>query len=216
MPAVTQIVPEYSFPYVESYITDYTEVTEDTPSTVASDPGVGFIYAFASDRGIDNRWVLKRTQQAFVKTFGTPNFKKYGQPNLTPYVLLGEGGTKVWCMRCMPENATRAHAIVSLYYKADGEDVAVGKRKFRIKYTSRFVDPAKNSQTRSSAKLIWKKFVENWMEKQLAAFTKMVKDIPRFLAFSSSLLMDEEKEETLSLYVLPTLYPMKKNTESRL
>lgn len=146
MPAVTQIVPEYSFPYVESYITDYTEVTEDTPSTVASDPGVGFIYAFASDRGIDNRWVLKRTQQAFVKTFGTPNFKKYGQPNLTPYMLLANGGTKVWCMRCMPENATRAHAIVSLYYKADGEDVAVGKRKFRIKYTSRFVDPAKNTK----------------------------------------------------------------------
>ena len=60
-----------------------------------------------------------------------------------PYVLLGDGGAKVWCMRVMPENATRAHAIVSLYYKADGDDVDVMKRKFRIKYTSRFVDPAK-------------------------------------------------------------------------
>ena len=143
MPAVTQIVPEFSFPYVETYITDYTEVTEDTPSSVASDPAIGYIYAFASDRGIDNRWVLKRTQKAFVKTFGNPNFKKYGQPNLTPYMLLADGGTKVWCMRCLPTNATRAHAIVSLYYKADGADVAVAKRKFRIKYESRFVDPAK-------------------------------------------------------------------------
>ena len=143
MPAVTQIVPEYGFPYVQTYIADNTEVTEDAPSTVVADPAIGYIYAFVSDRGIDNRWVLKRTQQSFVKTFGTPNFKKYGQPNLTPYVLLGEGGAKVWCMRVMPENATRAHAIVSLYYKADGADVDVMKRKFRIKYTSRFVDPAK-------------------------------------------------------------------------
>lgn len=143
MPAVTQIVPEYSFPYVATYITDNTEITEDTPSTVVADPAIGYIYAFASERGIDNRWVLKRTQQSFVKTFGYPNFKKYGQPNLTPYALLGDGGAKVWCMRVMPENATRAHAIVSLYYKADGSDVDIMKRKFRIKYTSRFVDPEK-------------------------------------------------------------------------
>lgn len=143
MPAVTQIVPEYGFPYVQTYIADNTEVTADAPSTVVADPAIGYIFAFVSDRGIDNRWVLQRTQQSFVKTFGTPNFKKYGQPNLMPYVLLGDGGAKVWCMRVMPENATRAHAIVSLYYKADGDDVDVMKRKFRIKYTSRFVDPAK-------------------------------------------------------------------------
>ena len=143
MPAVTQIVPEFSFPYVQTYITDNTEVIDETPSTVVADPAVGYIYAFVSDRGIDNRWVLKRTQQSFVKTFGNPNFKKYGQPNLTPYTLLGEGGAKVWCMRVMPENATRAHAIVSLFYKADEDSVDVMKRKFRIKYTSRFVDPEK-------------------------------------------------------------------------
>ena len=143
MPAVTQIVPEYGFPYVQTYIADNTEVTADAPSTVVADPAIGYIFAFVSDRGIDNRWVLQRTQQSFVRTFGTPNFKKYGQSNLMPYVLLGDGGAKVWCMRVMPENATRAHAIVSLYYKADGDDVDVMKRKFRIKYTSRFVDPAK-------------------------------------------------------------------------
>lgn len=143
MPAVTQIVPEYGFPYVQTYIADNTEITEDAPSTVVADPAIGYVFAFASDRGIDNRWVLKRTQQSFVRTFGTPNFKKYGQPNLMPYVLLGDGGAKVWCMRVMPENATRAHAIVSMFYKADGEDVDVMKRKFRIKYTSRFVDPEK-------------------------------------------------------------------------
>ena len=49
MPAVTQIVPEYGFPYVQTYIADNTEVTEDAPSTVVADPAIGYIYAFVSD-----------------------------------------------------------------------------------------------------------------------------------------------------------------------
>ena len=142
MAAVTQIVPQFSFPYVETYINDYTVTTEDSNSTVVADPAIGYIFAFGSDVGIDNRWVLKRTQASWVKTFGKPDFKKYGQPALTPYVLLGSAGVKVWCMRVMPDNATRAHAITSLYYKADGADVQeASKRKFRIKYTARYVDP---------------------------------------------------------------------------
>lgn len=144
MASLTQIVPQFSFPYTETHIYDYTELQEDDYSQAQSDPAIGFIFAFGADKGIDNRWVLKRTQDNYVKTFGTPNFKKYGQPALMPYHLLNTGSTKVWCMRCMPENATRSHAIVSLWYKADtAEEVEnASKRKFRIKYTSKFVDPA--------------------------------------------------------------------------
>lgn len=144
MASVTQIVPQFSFPYTETHIYDYTELQEDEYSQVASDPAIGYIFAFGSDKGIDNRWVLKRTQDAYVKTFGTPNFKKYGQPALMPYHLLNTGSTKVWCMRCMPENATRSHAIVSLYYKADTADEVetASERRFRIKYTTKFIDPA--------------------------------------------------------------------------
>lgn len=143
MASLTQIVPQFSFPYTETHIYDYTEVPDDDFSKDQVDPAIGFIYAFGADKGIDNRWVLKRTQDSFVKTFGTPNFKKYGQPALMPFHLLNTGSTKVWCMRCMPENATRSHAIVSLYYKADSQsEVAdASKRKFRIKYTSKFIDP---------------------------------------------------------------------------
>lgn len=144
MAATTQIVPKYSFPYVETYINDYTQTPSDDLSSVQTDPSIRYIFAFAADKGIDNRWVLKTTQDDFVKTFGTPDFKKYGQSCLMPYMLLASGQTKVWCMRCMPENATRSHAIVSMWYKADTEDTQAeaSKRKFRIKFTSRFIDPA--------------------------------------------------------------------------
>ena len=159
MASVTQIVPQFSFPYTETHIYDYTELQEDDYSQVQSDPAVGYIFAFGSDKGIDNRWVLKRTQDNFVKTFGTPNFKKYGQPALMPYHLLNNGSTKVWCMRCMPDNATRSHAIVSLYYKADTADEVetASERKFRIKYTSKFVDPA---TTEEENKIITKEDLE--------------------------------------------------------
>ena len=143
MAATTQIVPRYSFPYVETYINDYTETPSDELSSVQVDPSIRYIFAFVADKGIDNRWVLKTTQEDFVKTFGTPNFKKYGQSSLMPYMLLSSGQTKVWCMRCMPENATRSHALVHMWYKADTEETqpVASKRKFRIKFTSRFVDP---------------------------------------------------------------------------
>ena len=143
MAATTQIVPRYSFPYVETYSNDYTETPSDELSSVQVDPSIRYIFAFVADKGIDNRWVLKTTQEDFVKTFGTPNFKKYGQSSLMPYMLLSSGQTKVWCMRCMPENATRSHALVHMWYKADTEETqaVASKRKFRIKFTFRFVDP---------------------------------------------------------------------------
>ena len=155
MAAVTQIVPQFSFPYVDTYITDYTEAEETETSTAVADPAISYIYAFCGDKGVDNRWILKRSQESFVKTFGYPNFKKYGQPALTPYNLLAGGGTKVWCMRVMPENATRAHAITSLYYKADSaKEIAVAsKRKFRIKYTCKYVDPTSDTPIISKADL---------------------------------------------------------------
>lgn len=153
MAATTQIVPEFSFPYVETHVSDYTEVVDDNASDTSIDPAVGYILAFVSDKGIDNRFVLKRSQKDFIRTFGTPSFKKYGQPIMQAYNLLATGNTKVWCIRCMPDDATRAHAIASLYYKIDPKDgTPASKRKFRIKYTSRFEDPKKEGSTKIISK----------------------------------------------------------------
>lgn len=140
MASLTQIVPEHAFPYTQTYIYDNTAVLDQEFADAEYDPALGYIFAFGADKGIDNRFVLKRTQKAWVNTFGVPNFKKYGQPALMPYHVLENGSTKVWCMRVLPDNATRAHALVSMFYKIDTTGDA-SKRKFRIKYTSKSFDP---------------------------------------------------------------------------
>lgn len=138
MAQTTQIVPKYSFPYVETHINDYTKVV-DSAVTEASDNSVIMAYAFASGKGVDNVWVRKNSKSSAVKTFGDSNFKKFGQPLMQALNVVDRENSQVWMMRVMPENATYANSIVSAYYKADtAQEVAdPHKRKFRIKLTAK-------------------------------------------------------------------------------
>ena len=140
MAQTTQIVPKYSFPYVETHINDYTQVA-DTNVTEAADTSVIMAYAVAAGKGVDNVWVRKKSKSSAVKTFGDSNFKKFGQPLMQALNVLDRDNSQVWMMRVMPENATYANSIVSAYYKADtAEEVAdPHKRKFRIKLTAKSV-----------------------------------------------------------------------------
>lgn len=134
MAQTTQIVPKYSFPYVETHVFDHTEVVDDVDNT---DNSIKYVFAFTSSMGIDNKWVRKREYSDFVKTFGTSNYKKYGQPIMMPLAVLQQENTSCWCMRVMPENAEYANNNFSFYYKADtAEDYEnASDRKFRIKHT---------------------------------------------------------------------------------
>ena len=143
MAQTTQIVPKFSFPYVETVVNDYTLVNNNAVAeSVETD--VKQIYAFVSSKGIDNTWVRKSSKESGVKTFGDSNFKKFGQPLMQALAVLDKDNSQVWMMRVMPENATYSNAIVSAYYKADTDvDVAdAHNRKFRIKLTSKSVDGA--------------------------------------------------------------------------
>lgn len=143
MAQTTQIVPKFSFPYVETVINDYTLVTDGSvPST--EDSSVKQIYAVTASKGIDNVWVRKSSKESAVKTFGDSNFKRFGQPLMQALEVLDQENSQVWMMRVMPENAAYSNGIVSAYYKADSmEDVAdAHKRKFRIKLTSKSVENA--------------------------------------------------------------------------
>ena len=118
MPQTTQIIPKWTFPHVETYINDYTFVTDDTaPETV--DTSVKEVLAFISSKGIDNTWIKKSSRESASKTFGKSNFKLYGQPLMQALEVVDHDNTSVWMMRVMPENATYANGIVSAYYKAD-------------------------------------------------------------------------------------------------
>lgn len=143
MAQTTQIVPKFSFPYVETVVNDYTLVNNNAVAeSVETD--VKQIYAFVSSKGIDNTWVRKSSKESGAKTFGDSNFKKFGQPLMQALAVLDKDNSQVWMMRVMPENATYSNAIVSAYYKADTDvDVAdAHNRKFRIKLTSKSVDGA--------------------------------------------------------------------------
>lgn len=137
MAQTTQIVPKFSFPYVETIINDGTVLTETVDAV--EDSSVRYLFPFISEKGIDNTFVEKSTVESFEKTYGVSNFKKYGQPLMTALNVLKQGNTKVWCMRVMPENATYSNNLFSLFFRADTvEDVEdASKRKFRIKFSQK-------------------------------------------------------------------------------
>lgn len=139
-----QIVPSYSFPYVEVIINDYSQVTPDVVDDEV-DNSIKQVYAFASPKGKDNKFVKRSSRAAAVNTFGDSNFKKYGQPLLQALDAADVTNSTVWMMRVMPENATYANALVYAYYKADTADdyEAAHKRKFRIKHTFKSIPDIK-------------------------------------------------------------------------
>ena len=137
MPQSIQIVPKYTYPYVETVINDNTQVTSGVSSTRV-DPIVTYAFPFVSSKGIDNVFVRKTSYDSFVSTYGNSNYKKYGQPLMMPLAILQKPNTYVWGMRVMPENASYSNAAISLYYKADATDTGkASKKRFRIKFTSK-------------------------------------------------------------------------------
>lgn len=141
-----QIVPKFSFPYAETVINDYTEVSNANLETTV-DNSIKQVYVVTSSKGIDNTWVSKSTRLSAEKTFGVSNFKKFGQPLMQALKVLEQPNSQVWMMRVMPEHAAYSNAILSTFYKADTKDVITDAhlRKFRIKLCSKSVENATNA-----------------------------------------------------------------------
>ena len=143
-----QIVPKFSFPYVETVVNDYTEVA-NTEVAATTDNSVKQAYVVTSSKGIDNTWVSKTSRKSAESTFGESNFKKFGQPLMQALHVLDQDNSQVWFMRVMPEHATFANNIVSAYYKADtSEDVNDAHlRKFRVKLCSKTLENMYDANT---------------------------------------------------------------------
>lgn len=149
MAQTIQIVPRFSFPHIESYVNDYTQVANDEQVN-AVDVSVIEAYAVRAPKGVDNRWIRKTNKADAIKTFGDSNFKKYGQPLMQALNVLDHNNSAVWMMRVMPENAAYSNAIVSILYKADtaADTPKASDRKFRIKLV------AKSKENISTAKAL--------------------------------------------------------------
>ena len=141
----TQIVPEWSFPNVQTVINNYTGIN-DTPAPAAVDNNVKLIFPVVSSKGEDGTWIRFSSRKAAAEVLGESNFKVYGQPLMEALNVLDTGVADVWIMRVMPENATYSNAIVSCYYKADEASVAASERKFRIKLTRKSFENIKTAK----------------------------------------------------------------------
>lgn len=141
MAQTTQIVPKYNHPNIETVVNDYTLVPNDNIDD-GVDNSVRQIYAVAAPKGIDNTWVYKKTASSATKTFGDPNFKKYGQPFMQAIHVLDQDNASCYIMRVMPENATFANGLVFAGWKADTEDdyEDAHLRKFRMKLHSEVIE----------------------------------------------------------------------------
>ncbi len=128
MPQELQIVPKWLQPHVMTVINDNTQF-DDSVST--QDDNVKFLAVFRSSQGPDNMFIKKTKLNDFFRTYGTEDYKKYGQPLMMPIAELEAGQATVYCMRVMPEDAGYSNAILSLLYKKDEEN-----GKFVIKFTS--------------------------------------------------------------------------------
>lgn len=121
MPSTIQIVPKWQHSYVETVINDNT--TWEDESAVEVDDSIKTICVFRSSEGIDNKLVKQTQIKTFNDTFGKTDYKKYGQPLMTPYALLDTGYCSVWCMRIMPKDATYANSVLLLYYRTSVREV---------------------------------------------------------------------------------------------
>lgn len=129
-----QIVPRYLHSHVETYINDYTEFEDAAYQPV--DTNNKSICVFRSSKGIDNLLVEKRDLRDFKKTYGSSNFKKYGQPLMMPMAMLKSEAATVYCMRIMPEDAFAANSILTMLYKTD-PDTGKFIVKYRVSYVTK-------------------------------------------------------------------------------
>lgn len=136
MAQTTQIVPKFSFPYVETHINDYTTVTNSDVDYGVMEPVVSYIFPFVSSKGIDNKFIKYHGKASIIKAYGNSNWKKYGQPLMQVLNIANSLNSEIWCMRVMPENAEYAHNVVSVRYRGDTEANVkeAHKRRFRIKF----------------------------------------------------------------------------------
>lgn len=144
MASTIQIVPKFSFPYVETYVNDYTEVIDTLEEQLPQEPIVRYVFPFISSKGVDNVFIRKRTRGEIVKAYGDSAFSKYGQPLMQVLHVAESPNAEIFCMRVMPDDATYANSVIGV--KAVGDKTSTGdnllNRKFTITFTQAYIEAA--------------------------------------------------------------------------
>lgn len=98
---------QFRHPHVTSNINSEEIIFDQVEATTS------FFYAAVTEKGEDNRTVRISSSAEYIKKYGLPNMKKYGQAGYNIVNLL-DSGAEVYLLRVLPDDATYAHAFLNI------------------------------------------------------------------------------------------------------
>ena len=153
MSQTIQIVPKFSFPYVETYVNDYTEVTNSTGEQLPEEPIVRYVFPFISSKGIDNAFIKMRTKADVIREYGNTSYTKYGtysQALLQATNVAEAKNSEVYCMRVMPDDAKYANLTINVACNGDNNFTNDNIIKNNMFYIHFYTGKVTNSETETS------------------------------------------------------------------
>lgn len=153
MSQTIQIVPKFSFPYVETYVNDYTEVTDTTGDQLPEEPIVRYVFPFISSKGIDNAFIKMRTKADVIREYGNTSYTKYGtysQALLQATNVAEATNSEVYCMRVMPDDAKYANLTINVACNGDNNFTNDNIIKNNMFYIHFYTGKVTNSETETS------------------------------------------------------------------
>lgn len=135
MPSLSQIIPKYTVPHVQTYINDNSTVNDFV--SVPVEEGTRHLCVFASSKGEDGVVKTFNDLGEFLDEYGTPNYALYGQPMYNAYAALNSGNAICHCMRVTPADAAYASLAVCARVKVE-EDTTTSTSTFnmQVKFTA--------------------------------------------------------------------------------
>ena len=107
----------YAHPYIGIQIYDNTEYTEDEVVEERKEFNGMQIGFFTGGR--DNQLLYMESRDSYLKEFGNPNFRKYGQAAYNVDNALASDNCGMYVMNLRPENATHANIVVMVRFKIE-------------------------------------------------------------------------------------------------
>ena len=153
MAQTVQIVPKFSFPYVETHINDYTEVYDTIAEQNREDPVVRYVFPFISSKGVDNVFVKMRTKADVIREYGNTSYTKYGtysQALLQATNVAEATNSEVYCMRVMPDDAKYANLTINVACNGDNNFTNDNIIKNNMFYIHFYTGKVTNSETETS------------------------------------------------------------------
>lgn len=105
----------YAHPYISIQIFDNTEFTEEEIIEERKEFNGMQVGFFAGGR--DNQLLYMPNRYSYLREYGNPNFKKYGQAAYNVDNALSGGGCGMYVMNLRPETATYANTVIMVKFK---------------------------------------------------------------------------------------------------